>query len=523
MLRHVVQDELLHLLDGHGLAFLEDDAGHDLLAHRLVRYADHLHVAHLRMGVDEFLDFLRVDILTAADDHILQTAGNTVITLRRPAGKVARVQPAVLVDGGGGCLGHLIVTLHNIVTAGHKLSDHAVRAVLSGFRIHNLALDLRKCASDGGNSHFQRIGRTAHGAAGRSLGLAVDDYDLGHVHLVHHVTHDGDRAGASRHDAGPHMAEIRLREIRMRKHGDEHGRYAVEGGDMLIVDAGKRRFRREIRNRQDRAAVGHGGRHGKDHAEAVEHGHLDHHPVFRGQIHAVPDALAVVDDIVMGQHDALGETCRSGSILHVADVIDIDRGRHPADFLHGRAGRVLQRLLPGQGSVHAEADRNHIAQEGQTPAMQRGTGFISLDLRAEFIHNLPVVRIAVSLNHNQGMRVRLAQQIFRLMDLVGGVHGHKHRADLGRRPEGQEPLGNIGRPDRHLGSGFHAQGNQGAGKFIHVVPELAVGPGIIQRRELDRKLVRELFHHRVEHLREGLVDQVAVFPDIAALAALAPV
>ena len=120
------------------------------------------------------------------------------------------------------------------------------------------------------------------------------------------------------------------------------------------------------------------------------------------------------------------------------------------------------------------------------------------------------------------MRIGLSEQVFRFMNLVGGVHGHQHRADLGRSPEGQEPLGHIRRPDRDLGACAHAQGNQGACKLVHVLAELAVGPGVIERGKLDRQLVREFLHHGVQYLRKGLVDQFALFPDVIAGVRLIP-
>ena len=85
------------------------------------------------------------------------------------------------------------------------------------------------------------------------------------------------------------MGEVGLCEVFVGEHGDEHRRNAVEAGDLFIVDAGKGRFRREIRHRAERTAVGHQVRHRKHHAEAVEHRHLDHHAVCGGNIHAVAD------------------------------------------------------------------------------------------------------------------------------------------------------------------------------------------------------------------------------------------
>ena len=312
-------------------------------------------------------------------------------------------------------------------------------------------------------------------------------------------------------------------QVRVAQHGDEHRGHAVEGGDVLVVDAGQGRLRAEIGQGQYRSAVGHGGGHGQHHAEAVEHGHLDHHAVGGGQVHAVADHLAVVDDVVVGQHHALGEAGGAGGVLHVAHVVHVHGGGHAADLLDGGAGGVLQRFLPGHGPGHPEAHGDHVAQEGQPAGVQRLAGFVACQLGAQLVHDLAVVGIPVALDHHQGVGVRLAQQVLRLMDLVGGVHRHQHRADLRGGPEGQKPLGHVGGPDGHLAAGPHAQGNQGAGELVHVVPKLAVGAGVVQRGEADGLLVGEVFHHRVQHLGEGLVDQGLLLPDVFAGVAVVPV
>ena len=71
----------------------------------------------------------------------------------------------------------------------------------------------------------------------------------------------------------------------------------------------------------------------RGHAEAVEHGHMDHETVCGGQAHAVADALAVVHDVAVREHDALGESCGAGGVLHVADVVGANIGGHTLDLL----------------------------------------------------------------------------------------------------------------------------------------------------------------------------------------------
>ena len=104
------------------------------------------------------------------------------------------------------------------------------------------------------------------------------------------------------------------------------------------------------------------------------------------------------------------------------------------------------------------------------------------------------------------MSVRLAEQIFGLVDFVGGVDGYQHRADLGSGPEGNIPLGHIGGPNSHVVAGAHAHSDQGPGKGVHIVPELGVCTGVIQSGVPESVLIRKLLHHAVKHLRKSQID-----------------
>ena len=139
-----------------------------------------------------------------------------------------------------------------------------------------------------------------------------------------------------------------------------------------------------------------------------------------------------------------------------------------------------------------------------------------LELGAQLGDDLGVVAVPVAVDHDQGVGVGLAEEVFRLVDLVGGVHRHQHRADLRCGPEGDEPGGHVGGPDGHLVAGLDPQGDEGPGELVHVVPELGVGAGIIQCGILEGVLVRELLHHLVQHLGEGAVDDDVLLPHILA-------
>ena len=74
------------------------------------------------MREQELLDLARVNVLAAADDHVLDPPGDAVIAVGLPQGQVARVQPTVGVDRRGRGFGIVVVAEHHDVAAGAKLA-----------------------------------------------------------------------------------------------------------------------------------------------------------------------------------------------------------------------------------------------------------------------------------------------------------------------------------------------------------------------------------------------------------------
>src|SRR6202000_767814 len=69
-------------------------------------------------GVEQLLDLARVDVLTAADHHVLDPAGDVHVTLVIHHPEVAGVHPARGVDGFGGLVRLVPVAEHHRVAAG---------------------------------------------------------------------------------------------------------------------------------------------------------------------------------------------------------------------------------------------------------------------------------------------------------------------------------------------------------------------------------------------------------------------
>ena len=141
---HVARDLVVRELAGGELpdrvgverlgAGLHLDPGAELLAVLLVGDADHLDVLDVGVGVEELLDLARVDVLAAADHHVLDPADDVAVAVLAHLGEVAGVHPAVGVDRLGGLLRLVPVAEHHRVAAGAELPGSPALDGLAGRR-----------------------------------------------------------------------------------------------------------------------------------------------------------------------------------------------------------------------------------------------------------------------------------------------------------------------------------------------------------------------------------------------------
>ena len=101
--------ELADVLGGHLSSLVEDDEGTDFLTVFLGRHGSDLDVFDSGHLIEEFLDFARIDVLAATDDHVLDAAGDLVKALLVLDAEVAGVEESVLVNDFGGGLRVLVV------------------------------------------------------------------------------------------------------------------------------------------------------------------------------------------------------------------------------------------------------------------------------------------------------------------------------------------------------------------------------------------------------------------------------
>ena len=137
----------------------------------------------------------------------------------------------------------------------------------------------------------------------------------------------------------------------------------------------------------------------------MEHWHLYHHPVCRGQIHAVADTFAIIDDIAVSEHHAFGESGSAGGVLHVADVIRTHHQRATMDLLHRDALGKGQGLLPTEAAGLGRGTVDDMPQEWQTLAVQRLHRIGCFQFGAQFRHYAAVIAVSIAVDHDQRMRI----------------------------------------------------------------------------------------------------------------------
>lgn len=90
--------EIFHLFLRSRHTIVKDDKGTHFLSIFLGRNSGYLHVFHAGEMIEELLQLTWIDILASTDNHILDTAGDTEVSILITNAQVAGMQEAILVD-----------------------------------------------------------------------------------------------------------------------------------------------------------------------------------------------------------------------------------------------------------------------------------------------------------------------------------------------------------------------------------------------------------------------------------------
>src|SRR5439155_15012332 len=140
------------------------------------------------------------DIFAAADDHLLDTAGDMKSAVGPHSGQVAGVQPALRVYSARGSFWLAIIAFHDQVTARAELATLINRDSRSAAGSDNFNYGFRRRPSNRRDARLQIVIHIRHSDQRGTFRLTVADRDLGTMHLHHDASHDFDRAWRSGHD-----------------------------------------------------------------------------------------------------------------------------------------------------------------------------------------------------------------------------------------------------------------------------------------------------------------------------------
>ena len=200
------------------------------------------------------------------------------------------------------------------------------------------------------------------------------------------------------------------------------------------------------------------------------------------------DEVAVVEDVVVREGGALGETRCAGGVLDVDRVARLELGLHHGQplgaHLVGAGQQVAPRLL---------ADDHDLLQLGALVARRVDHGDVvrRLELRRDDHHP----------------DAGLAQHVGQLVRAVRRVDVDQDRADLRRRVLGQHPLRAVRRPDADPVTLGDAGTDQPAREAVDLGTQLGVRHPDAARAVDERVALGHPGHRRVEVVTDGLLEE----------------
>ena len=438
------------------------------------------------MGVEELLDFAWIDVFSAANNHIAGAAGEVNAAVGAHDAQVAGMQPSIGVDDLRRAFRVAVIAFHESVAAHANLALLAHRhGLLASPRRGDPNLGLRHGAAHSVDANLNGIVGVAHGDHRRCLGLAIGDDQLVTVHLVQYALHQLDRAGRAAHHAGAQAGEVEAGEVGQREFRHIHGRNSIDRSGALVVNCLERgaRVKGPTGKNDGRAGIQRG--HGADDATiAVEQGHRNHNLVLLGIVESLREKLPVVDDVVMGEQHALGQSSSAAGVLDVGHVV---RG----DVIRQTALGVEQRRPLGRIKVDGVLEREI---KPVTRAAQ----------------NLLVIGSLVLVPKEESLHARALQSELKFVGAVRGIHVDQRRSGPCAAHVHHDPLDAVGGPEAHAVATADAQRPEPARHAVSLDAQLCPCEPLLLVTRGHGKALRKAAGGTVEQAADGQIEQCAV-------------
>ena len=416
------------------------------------------------MVIERVLDLHAVDVLAAADQHVLCAVDDVDKTFFVDLRKVARLHPAVD-EGLGRGLGLVPVAAHDDGAAIPEFA-HLVRAQRLPLVAHDLDLA-------GGRGHAAArglalivLGEIA-GRRRRCLGHAPALAGLDQREAFLHASHQFRRRWRTAIGDGFERRQVEFMEARMLDDLPCDRGHAAGSRDALALDQLKRLVCIPFALHDDLRARHDGRHHDRKAARRMEQRHRDqrrllHRRVGRGRHLAPAQERAglsahrveeIRDDIAVRDDRALGLSGRARGVEDRGIVLRVERHRRQ---------RTLGKRGPALGATDHIFKPTH-ARIGDLLARSRDVDALQIRTVVDVLAQpLPAFGIR---NGDLGARVR--QAILKLWPRPPRIERCDDRTRMDRSPEGNRPLRQVAHDDGNAVTLLHAVGDQLVGKLHH--------------------------------------------------------
>ena len=234
---------------------------------------------------------------------------------------------------------------------------------------------------------------------------------------------------------------MNLGEIGMVELGNEHGGHAVQRRASFLLDRLQRHQRiKSLAGIDHGCARGDGGEIAHHHTEAMIKRNRNADAVALGQAHRAADEIAVVEDIVVRQRDALRRSGRAAGELDVDRVVELQGlGQGLERVAMARAAHARHLLEGDRARRKRTADLDHRAQLRQARRVQIAWCCLR-KLGQQRVQHLHVVGGLERRGRDDRGASDPGECKFQLAQAIGGVDGDENEPGLGGGKLGQRPF-----------------------------------------------------------------------------------
>ena len=133
------------------------------------------------------------------------------------------------------------------------------------------------------------------------------------------------------------------------------------------------------------------------------------------------------------------------------------------------------------------------------------SAFTGFQFGKHCIGHLHKVTVLLAIHDTKRMHIRVLAKILQLRLFIVRIYSNIYRTDLRTSIQQCQPIGNISRPDTHMGTTFHPNGDKPFRHIIHTTVQLTPGKTEIAVGINDIFLIGSLFSPVLEPLSQSTI------------------